>query len=184
MSAPGTPSGTGGIGACPDRPPGWRVGKILLALVLLILIARGVTMVDWGRWPDLSRLTVESALDDTVLVDVRMRVRSGQVDGPVAQRLPPGGAVTFTATAGQVLCVRVIVPGENRVISFQLEESDQAASTALRLRPVFLQRPPPGSTRCEAELARHRVRPAPGRYFEPHRPETIRRERILSRRRL
>lgn len=156
----------------------------MIGVVLLPGAVKLATTVDWGRWPDPSILVVESGLEEPVLVDVRMRVRSGKVDGPVAQRLTPGGEITFAARPGQALCIRVIEPRNSRVVSFQLDGSDNATTTAIRLRPSVLQRAPPGFVRCDSELARHRVRPTIGRYFELDHPQTVRRERILNRDRM
>lgn len=165
----------------PRRPKLWVA---VLGLILLPGAVKLATTVEWGRWPDPSILVVESELDNPVLVDVRMRVRSGKVDGPVAQRLAPGSDITFTAHPGHALCIRVIEPRDSRVVSFQLDGSEDATTTAIRLRPSVLQRAPPGFVRCDPELARHRVRPAIGRYFELDHPQTVRRERILKRDRM
>lgn len=167
---------------------GWsRRSKLWVAVLGLALLPGAVklaTTVDWGRWPDSSIVVVESGLEESVLVDVRMRARSGKPDGPVAQRLAPGTEITFVGRPGQAVCIRVIEPRESRVVSFQLEGSEEATTTAIRLRPSVLHRAPPGFVRCEPELARHRVRPVIGRYFELDRPETVKRERILNRDRL
>lgn len=168
--------------------PRWsRRSTFWVAVIGLALIPGAVklaTTVDWGQWPDQTIVVVESGLDDSVLVDVRMRARSGEVDGPVAQRLAPGTELTFVGRPGQAICIRVIEPRESRVVSFQLEGSEEATTTAIRLRPSVLQRAPPGFVRCDPELARHRVRPTIGRYFELDHPQTVRRERILKRDRM
>lgn len=161
-----------------------RLWIAVLGLVLLPGAVKLATTVDWGSWPDPSLLVVESGLDEPVLVDVRMRDRGGQVEGPVAQRLAPGAETTFAAPPGEAVCVRVIEPRNSRVVSFQLEGSEDATTTAIRLRPSVLQRAPPGFVRCDPELARHRVRPTIGRYFELDHPQTVRRERILKRDRM
>lgn len=163
---------------------GAAVWRVVIALVVLAFGVKVALTVDWGRWPELSTLTVESALDSSVLVDVRMRARSGAVDGPITQRLDPGSELTFTAPPDRPVCVRLFVPHDRRFISFQVDGGRQASSTAVRLLPSTLQRTPSGFARCDPELAQHRVRTTLGRYFHPDQPETLRRERILSRSRL
>lgn len=167
-----------------NTPGSGRFWLWLLVAVMAALTARVATTGEWVQWPELSTLTVESALHDSILVDVRMRTRSGRVDGPIVQRLHPGSEVTFSASPDDPVCIRLIEPEERRVVSFQLDGSEQARSTAIRLGPSTLQRAPPGFVRCDEDLAGHRVRLVPGRYFEPDRPETVRRERILARERL
>lgn len=164
------------------RRGGWYgIRNALIVLVVVVLTIKAATAVEWGRWPEMASLTVESGLNERVLVDVRLRTPSGQVEGPITQLLVPGSAVTFSASPDQPLCVRVITLGDRRVVSFQIEGSEHALTTAIRLPPSTLERPPADLAQCEPELARHRVRTARGQYFEPDRPERLRRERILSR---
>lgn len=184
MSSPGERPGAGGGPQALRWPGRSKLWITVLGLASIPGAVKLATTVEWGRWPDPSTLVVESGLDNPVLVDVRMRARSGNVDGPVAQRLAPGSAITFTAHPAQALCIRVIEPRNSRVVSFQLEGSEVATTTAIRLRPSVLRRAPPGFVRCDPELARHRVRPAIGRYFELDHPQTVRRERILNRDRM
>lgn len=162
-------------------PPFWLALLVVFAVAMSLKVA---TNVDWVRWPTLSTLTVESALDSAVLVDVRTRARAGQVDGPIAQLLVPGSSVTFTASPDQPICIRLISREDRRITAFQLEGNEQATATAVRLGRSTLQRTPPGFVECDDALAQHRVRPTPGRYFDPDRPQTLRRERILTRDRL
>lgn len=167
---------------CPDadRPPRSILLDAFIGLLLLAALVIVVKSTDRGSWPDSWTLVVESALEDSVLVDVRMSTPAGNVEGPVAQGLLPGTELNFPVSSDRAVCLRIFVPPDNRMLPLRVEGSGSGARTSIRLRPSNLTGPAPAPIRCNPELAQHRVRPTLGRYFDPDRPHIVHRERILS----
>lgn len=153
---------------------GWALVVLAVAIIVMALWADG------DPFPEASRIHLESALEEPVLVDVRFVIRHGEVEGPIARTLEPDSNFGFHVPGGREACLRIIDPGSGRVTALHLPGGAGTRMT-LRLHRAALESQVADSGRCTAELRGHRVRIAHGRYFDPERPDRIRRERLLRR---
>lgn len=145
---------------------------------LLLVIAWPVDGWD-SKWAE---VIVENEVLEPVLIDLRWRDRGIEIAGPIARRVAPGEAAEFGAPVGDSVCLRVIAGDSGRTVTaMHLPVSESATRVRIRLDRQSLYQPTSAAIRCEPALAAHKVRVAPGRYFELDRPDRIRRERILTR---
>lgn len=156
---------------------GRYVGIAMLVLGTSLLVLSG--RAEMGGAAIWSTLVIQNALDDSVLVDVRWKERSGQIEGPIARALSPDARGDFGIRNDRAFCIRVIHPVAGGVRAVRLQPTRGAIQSVIRLDAQILDRSPASSARCEPDLEQDRVRVAVGRYFEPDRPDRIRRERLL-----
>lgn len=166
----------------PPTPVTWTLpDRTLLVWAAVVLFAPIVVVALPGRLlpiPEPHRISVESRMLDTVMLDIRSADARGGVIGPPLRRLAPGDTVDFTATPGAPVCVRLVTLEELRVVPIGLPRLRAARETRLTVTAGLLS----GSSSaapCDPRLADHRVRLSWARYFEPGSPDDVRRGRLL-----
>lgn len=179
----GASGGAGGAGKVGSRRPAGR------ALLVLAAVAVAAFIVS-SRWvPDPSAIVVMNEGDSAVLVDLRSWGGVSGVGGPLARVIEPeSSAVLYRPVGKGEVCLRVFEPASRQIATGLLPAAAGSRGGGggdtvyliaqnrerQQLRPLL---PDP----CPRHLAAHRVRIAPGRYFDPGMPNEIRRERLIRR---
>ena len=180
---PGTGWSHGTDGSSGEHPRGRAPWPRWLLLVTAIMsLAAFALLLRSFQWPAPIVLELRNEGPDSVLVDARWLDLSSGIDGPLVRVLPARQSTTLLRWRRDDICVRVIDPATGRVASglLTLAAVDDGDTLRVSVRgstgaPPLPQLP----DSCPPDLADHRVRVAPGRYFDPGNPEQIRREPLI-----
>jgi hypothetical protein len=126
--------------------------------------------------------SIQSALENEVLIDLRGRTRSGAVAAPIAKSLDAGSRVDFTIWAEREVCVRVIDRNLGLIRALHIPHAVPDGINRLWIRESLFAPSSTSGVRCDPALVQHPVRLELGKSFDPQEPSRVRREPILYRR--
>lgn len=175
----GTSGGTGRVGRGRRRLRRLVIvlGVALVAVAALVLATRGL--------PDPGPIIVVNRGPGPLLVDVRSWGGASGVGGPVARPVEPeSSAVLYRPVGNGKVCVRAFELATRQSVTAVLTagaSSREGGGDTVYVNAEISEGGPLLPEPCPQHLAGHRVRVAPGRYFDPAAPTEIRRERVIRR---